>query len=186
MKRSSIFLALGACFFVLAITSVVLWQASGEQTFLKKAIQDPSAHNWQVYYASGEFSLELLAFVLGFIAILVFLVWAVLLVSGLLKDPISPKVLAALRTALKDDDSRVRTEAVVGLSELDKEESSHQLNHNELDDILISALRDDDSRVRAKVIEGLTEVELEPFTHHRPDPVEDALLEDMARAFKQK
>jgi len=185
MKWSSIFLVLGACFIVIvAITSIVLWRTSGEQPLLKAAIKNPSDHNWQVYYASGEFYRELSAYALGLIAILVFLVWIVVLASRLHKNPISPQVLAALRKALKDDDYRVRSKAAVGLSELSKEESSHHLDHNQLDDILISVLKDDDYRVRSKVVEGLTEVELEPFTHHKPDQIEDALLKDMAQAYK--
>jgi len=186
MKRLSGFLVLGAfLFFVLvAFTSRLLWQA---------------------YSASGEQSLGLSAYVLWIIATGVLIVWFALLALRLHRSSISPKVLAALSHALKDDDYRVRSKAAVGLSELDMEESSHYYEHNQLDDILISALKDDDYRVRSKVVEGLTEVELEQFTHHKHNQLEaeglteeeleqlthhkhnqleNALLEDMARAFK--
>lgn len=187
MRRISSFLVLGVIFFVLvASTSIVLWRARGGQPLLTRAIQDPTVHNWQAYYASGEYPLELSAFVLVIIATGVLIVLFVLLALRLNmhKSPVSPKVLAALRLLLKDDDYRVRYKVAVGLSELDMEESAHHYDHNQLDDILISALKDNDPRVRAKVAEGLTEVELEPFTHYKHNQLEDALLEDMAQAYK--
>ncbi len=188
MKRISVFLVLGA--FLLAFTSIMLWRASGVQPLLKGAIQHQSTLDWQAYYASGEYSLELSAFVLAIIATGVLIVGFVLLASHLHISHISPKVLAALRDALNQDkerDPRVRYKVAVGLSELDMEESSHHYKHDKLDDILIHTLQQDpDYRVRSKAAEGLTEVELEPLTHHKHNQLEDALLEDMAQAFKEK
>lgn len=145
---------------------------------------------WWAHHATGEQSLGLFAYLSGMLATGVFLVWIALLSLRLHKSPISPKVLAALRDALNpviEPEPGVRYKVAVGLSELDMEQSSHHYKHDQLDNILISALNpkiERDRRVRSKVAEGLTEVELEPFTHHEHNQLEDALLDDMAQAFK--
>jgi hypothetical protein len=171
MKRTLIFLVLGLVFLVpLTIITIILGLE---------------------YYASKELILGVL-FLLSWVSTMVLAtalstVLFVLLALRLHINPTSPKVLAALKTALlRDTNAGVRSKAAAGLADLDMEESSHYYEHKDIDNALISALKDEDPLVRSEVAEGLTELELEPFTHLKHNQLEDALLEDMARTFKQK
>lgn len=158
MKRTLRFLVLGVSFLVLLAITVMLWQRS----------------------------LKPLAYLLWMLATAFIIVLFVQLASHIRPNPISPKVLAALITALKDDDPSVRSKAVVGLTELDLEESAHSYKHDDLDNALITALEDSSSIVRSKAVEGLTELEVDQFTHHQHNQLEGALLKDMAQTFEQK
>jgi HEAT repeat protein len=95
----------------------------------------------------------------------------------------SEKVLKALIYTLEQDtDPRVRSKAVVGLVQLDKELSFGHHKHSKLDDILIHALQqDEDPGVRSKVAVGLAELELEqeePDYHHKHDKLDNMLFVD--------
>jgi len=138
---------------------------------------------YQEFTASGEYGL--LAYLLGMLAISVFLWLPALLASYFRTNrikkakPSTQKVLDALIFTLKtDSDPNARIAAVKGLSELDLEESAEHMQHADIDAILISALETDpDSRVRSAAAQGLSVVELEKCSyHHSHDRLDDTLL----------
>jgi HEAT repeats len=138
---------------------------------------------YQEFTASGEYGL--LAYLLGLLAIAVFLWLSALLASHFRPNrtkkakPSTQKVLDALIFTLKtDSDPNARIAAVKGLSELDLEESAEHMQHADIDAILISALQTDpDSRVRSAAANGLSVVELEKCSyHHTHDRLDDTLL----------
>jgi HEAT repeats len=152
-------IVLGVCFVVLVVETIALYQefkATGE--------------NW------------LLTYVLGILAIAVFLLLSALLalrIRTMKAKPTRDKVLDALISTIRtSSDPNARLAAVKGLSELDLEESAEHIKHGDIDSILISVLQTDpDSRVRSAAAEGLSVVELEKCSyHHTHDRLTDKLL----------
>jgi hypothetical protein len=138
---------------------------------------------WQAHLVTGWQSLGLIAYLSGMLdaAMLVWLL--VLLTLRSHASANSPKVLAALILTLQQDpDPRVRSKAVVGLIQLDLEQSFDHHEHNKLDDILIHTLQQDpDPRVRSKAAVGLAELELEqekPTYHHKHNKLDNMLFEE--------
>jgi hypothetical protein len=152
-------LALGASFFVLVAMTLALYQE---------------------FTATGKYGL--VAYLLGMIATAVFLWLSALLALRFRTKKAKPaphKVRAALISALRTDkDPNVRYAAAKGLAELDLEESTEHIKHDDLDSILISTLQtDSNSQVRSAAAEGLAVVELEQHSyHHQHDRVDDTLL----------
>ena len=156
------FLVIGASFFVLVVLTVVLYQQ---------------------FRATGENGI--LTYLLGMLAIAVFLWLSALLASHFRRSrmnkakPSTHRVLDALVSTLKtDSDPDARIAAVKGLSELDLEESAEHMQHGDIDSILIPVLQTDpDSRVRSAAAEGLSVVELENHSYyHTHDRLYDTLL----------
>jgi hypothetical protein len=135
----------------------------------------------RLYIASGEYGLP--AYLSGMLATGVFLLLCALLASRSCTkktSPTSPKVRAVLISTVQGDpDPLVRSAAARGLAELDLEESTEHLEHDDLDTILISTLQQDpDPRVRSAAAEGLAELELEQSSyHHEHNKLEDILFE---------
>jgi hypothetical protein len=139
---------------------------------------------YQLYIATGEYGL--LDYFLGILATAVFILLSALLALRLrtkkaVPPPPSHKVRDALIFSLQTDSNpSVRSAAAEGLADLDLEESTEHLEHDDLDTILISSLqRDPDPSVRYAAAEGLAELELEQTSykheHYKPD---DELSED--------
>ena len=134
---------------------------------------------YQEFKATGEN--WLLTYVLGILAIAVFLLLSALLtlrIRTMRAKPTQDKVLDALISTLRtSSDPNARLAAVKGLSELDLEESAEHMKHDDIDSILISVLQTDpDTRVRSAA-EGLSIVELEKCSyHHTHDRLTDKLL----------
>ena len=153
-------IVLGASLFVLVAVTIALYQNR----------------------ATGENGL--LAYLLGMLAIAVFIWLSTLLALRTRPKKVEPtqhdKVLAALISTLLDpsSDPNARLAAVKGLSELDLEESAGHIKHDDIDAILISVLQTDpDSRVRTAAAEGLSVVELEKGSYyHTHDQLYGTLL----------
>lgn len=124
---------------------------------------------YRLFISTGEYGL--LTYFSGMLAIGAFLVFCAFLASLSRKKKAvstSAKVRAALVSTLqRDSNPYVRSKAAEGLADLDLEESTEHLKHDDLDAVLISTLqRDPDPGVRSKAAEGLSEVELEQSTYH--------------------
>ncbi len=151
---------LGASFVVLVVMTIALYQ---------------------VFIATGEYGL--LAYFLGMLATAVFLWLSALLAYRFRTKKVKPAPHKEVRAALiytlqTDSDPNVRLAAAKGLAELDLEESTEHMKHDDLDTILISTLQtDSDSRVRSVAADGLAVVELEQHSyHHMHDRLDDTLL----------
>ncbi len=132
---------------------------------------------------------ELLAFLSGMLATVVFLLWLALLVTARFRREqtvSSDHVLAALRATLagprKDPNARVRAEAAKGLAVVDVEQSALHHEHQALDALLIATLagpqKDTDAAVRFEVAKGLTALELEQQSyHHSHQALDDVIFE---------
>jgi HEAT repeats len=137
---------------------------------------------WQAHLVTGWQFLGLLAYLSAVldIALLMWLFVHITLRSH--ASASSQKVLMALVYSLEQDpDPRVRSKAVVGLVQLDKELSYGHQEHHKLDDILIHALQDPDPGVRSKAAVGLAELKLEqekPTYHHVHNKLDNMLFEE--------
>jgi hypothetical protein len=150
-------LVLGAVFIVLVALTIALYKE---------------------FIATGEYGIP--AYFLGMLATAVFILLSALLASRFRTEKAKPaqhKVRAALISALRDEDPKVRYAAAKGLAELDLEESVEHFKHDDLDTILVSALADDDPDVRSEAVEGLAVVEMEKYSYqHAHDRLDGTLL----------